>query len=94
VLSLVNKSFSGTDYYVNQGDNSMEFIITKRITINNITTEIYDSNGRPALLDPHSSVIYKVQVPYNPPQITPFSTSLEYTTAMNMEKQKQKKNKK
>merc|ERR1711966_530954 len=55
VLSLVNKSFSGTDYYVNQGDNSMEFIITKRITINNITTEIYDSNGRPALLDRHSS---------------------------------------
>ena len=94
VLSLVNKSFSGTDYYVNQGDNSMEFIITKRITINNITTEIYDSNGVPALLDPHSSVIYKIQVPYNPPQITPFATSLEYTTAMNLEKQKKKKNKK
>ena len=93
VLSLVNKSFSGTDYYVNQGDNSMEFIIKRRITINSVTTEIFDSNGRPAVLDPHSSVIYKFQVPYNTPQITPFKTSAELEEA-EQEKLQQKQKKK
>jgi hypothetical protein len=93
VLSLVNKSFSGTDYYVNQGDNSMEFIIKRRITINSVTTEIFDSNGRPAVLDPHSSVIYKFQIPYMTPQITPFKTSAELEEA-EQQKQLQKTKKK
>ncbi len=92
VLSLVNKSFSGTDYFVNQGDNSMEFIIKRRITINSVVTEIFDNNGRPAILDPHSSVIYKFEVPYRPPQITPFSTSIELQEAE--EQQLLKKNSK
>jgi len=94
VLSLVNKSFSGTDYYVNQGDNSMEFIIKRRITINSVTTEIFDSNGKPAVLDPHSSVIYKFQVPYNTPQITPFKTSAELEEAEQEKLQKKTNQKK
>ena len=95
VLSLVNKSFSGTDYYVNQGDNSMEFIIKRRITINSVTTEIFDSNGNPAVLDPHSSVIYKFQIPYITPQITPFKTSAELEEAEQLQQmQKEKKKKK
>jgi len=94
VLSLVNKSFSGTDYYVNQGDNSMEFIIKRRITINSVTTEIFDSNGRPAVLDPHSSVIYKFQIPYMTPQITPFKTSAELEEAEQEKLQKKQTKKK
>ncbi len=91
VLSLVNKSFSGTDYYVNQGDNSMEFIIKRRITINSVVTEIFDSNGKPAVLDPHSSVIYKFQIPYMTPQITPFKTSAELEEAEQEQQQKLQK---
>ena len=94
VLTLVNKSFSGVDYFVNQGDNSMEFIIKRRITINSVTTEIFDSNGKPAILDPHSSVIYKFQVPYVTPQITPFKTSAEYQESLDLEQMKKNKNKK
>ena len=81
VLSLVNKSSAGDDYFINQGDNSMQFIIKKQTTINSVITEIYDANGRPAKLDEHSSVIYKFEMPYLPPQITPFNSSVDYENA-------------
>ena len=90
VLALVNKSFSGTDFFVNQGDNSMEFIIKRRTTLNSITTEIYDSGGLPAVLDAHSSVIYKIEIPYTPPNITQFETSEEFETAQEVKNQKKK----
>ena len=94
VVSLVNKSFGGNDYMVNQGDNSMEFIITRRTTINSVTTEIFDSNGIPAVLDPHSCIIYKFQIPYITPQITPYLTSAELEEAEQQQIQKKQTKKK
>lgn len=88
VVAIVNKSMAGADYFVNQGDNSMEYIIKKRITINTVTTEIFDNFGRPALLDDHSSVIFRIQVPYNEPNVTPFNNLAE------LEQEEQEKEKK
>ena len=74
VMAIVNKSFAGTDFFVNQGDNSMSYIVKKTITLNNIVTEIFDNYGRPALLDKHSSIIYRFEIPYTPPLVTPFNS--------------------
>ena len=86
VLAIVNKSFSGTDFFVNQGDNSMEYIIKKQITINTVVTDIFDNFGRPALLDKHSSIIYRFELPYIAPEISPFTNLNEAEVA---ESQKQ-----
>ena len=89
VVAIVNKSMAGADYFVNQGDNSMEYIIKKRIVLNTVTTEIFDNYGRPAILDEHSSVIFRIQLPYNEPNVTPFSNLGELEEAE--EEQKKQK---
>ena len=88
VVAIVNKSMAGADYFVNQGDNSMTYIITKRVVLNTVTTEIYDNFGRPAILDEHSSVIFRIQVPYNEPNVTPFLTLGEFEEAQEQEQNK------
>lgn len=90
VLAIVNKSSPSADFMVNQGDNSMSFIIKKRTILNTVTTEIFDNYGRPAILDEHSSVIYKIEVPYNEPLLTQFNTLGEFEEAEQLQQKKKK----
>ena len=93
-IAIVNKSFPGADYYSVSGDSSMEFIFKKRTVLNSIITEIYDNNGRPARLDSYSSIIYRIEGIYNPPEILPFTNQAEYDLFLQNEEEKKKKKKK
>ncbi len=92
-VTMVNKSEPGADYY-SQSSSGIEYIIKKRLVINNIVTEIYDNVGRLAKnVSPFSSIIYRIEKMYNPPaQSIPFSTILEMEDAQ-LEKENEKKKK-
>lgn len=90
VVAIVNKSTPSADFMVNQGDNSMSYIIKKRTVLNTVTTQIFDNYGRPAILDEHSSIIYKIEVPYNEPLLTPFDTLGEFEEAEQLQEKKNK----
>lgn len=91
-VSMVNKSEPGADYF-SQTSTGVEYIIKKRLVINNIVTEIYDNMGRLAKnISPYSSIVYRIEKLYTPPaQSIPFSTIQEMELA---EMEKDKKNKK
>lgn len=92
-VTMVNKSEPGADYY-SQSSSGIEYIIKKRLVINNVVTEIYDNVGRLAKnIAPFSSIIYRIEKMYNPPaQSIPFSTILEMEQAQ-LEKENEKKKK-
>jgi hypothetical protein len=89
VVCVVNLSEPGADYYTSSV--SMEFIIKKRLTINNIVTEIMDNRGLPAKnLSNYSSIIYRVERLYETPQITPFQTLRELEESEQAKQMKKK----
>ena len=92
-VSIVNKSQPGADYF--SQSSSQEYIIKKRLVINNIVTEIYDNIGMLAKnISPYSSIIYRIERMYEAPaQSIPFSTIEDYENAI-MEEEAKKKNKK
>lgn len=92
-VTMVNKSEPGADYY-SQSSSGVEYIIKKRLVINNIVTEIYDNVGRLAKnISPFSSIIYRIEKMYNPPgQSIPFNTIRDMEMA-ELEKENQKKKK-
>ena len=66
IISVVNKyGAQGDFFYSQQGD--IEFTITRPTMISDITTSIYDSDGKFATVDKTSAVIYKIQKIQAPP---------------------------
>jgi hypothetical protein len=60
VIGLVNKINGYADFYSTDGDG-VEFTATKGYTITNITTSIHQPDGRLAICDDNSAVIYKIK---------------------------------
>ena len=59
VIAVVDKSYSGSDYYF-LNEYSVDFTVTKPITLTSITTSIHLPDGSLARTDEGSSVIYKI----------------------------------
>ena len=59
VIAVVDKSYSGSDYYF-LNEYSVDFTVTKPITLTSITTSIHLPDGSLARMDGGSSVIYKI----------------------------------
>ena len=59
VIAVVDKSYSGSDYYF-LNEYSVDFTVTKPITLTSITTSIHLPDGSLARMDEGSSVIYKI----------------------------------
>jgi hypothetical protein len=59
VIAVVDKSYSGPDYYF-LNEYSVDFTVTKPITLTSITTSIHLPDGSLARTDEGSSVIYKI----------------------------------
>ena len=62
VIAVIDKSYSSSDF-IYLGDSSVDFLITKQITLTNIVTSLHLPDGSFARTDPKSAVIYKIVKP-------------------------------
>ena len=62
VICVIDKSYSSSDF-IYLGDSSVDFLITKQITLTNIVTSLHLPDGSFARTDPKSAVIYKIVKP-------------------------------
>ena len=59
VIAVVDKSYSGSDFYV-MSDSTVRFTITKPRVITAITTSVHLPDGTLARTDGNSCVIYQI----------------------------------
>ena len=92
IVSMVNRSQPGSDFY--SDSSNIEYIIKKRLVINNIVVKIFDNMGNLAPnISPYSSIIFRVERMYQQPAMSiPFSTIEDYEN--DLENKNKNKNKK
>jgi len=60
VVGIAGKNYNSGDFWWSS-DNSMRFTATRRMVLSELITDIRDNYGNPALLEPNSTIFYKIE---------------------------------